>query len=161
MCCQIIKSAAYKNAEVIAGYIPLKWEVDIMSVLEHALAQGKTLVLPRCDHSPHMTMHRIKSLDELSRGKYGIPEPPLQAPVVMQSEIDLILVPLEGIDDDGYRIGKGGGYYDAYLKDKSLLSMGCALSWQHVDRIPREPWDVALNMAADMNGIHMYQLTQK
>lgn len=46
VCDHILACAAYQNAKLIAGYIPLGHEVDIRSILRHALAQGKLLALP-------------------------------------------------------------------------------------------------------------------
>ena len=150
---------AYRQARVIVGYIPLKWEADILPVLEHALHCRKQVVLPRCAEPPHMTLYRISSLDELVPGAYNIPEPPADAPIVPITDVDLVLVPLEGIDPAGYRLGKGGGYYDCLLDAQTCVTIGCALSWQHVACVPHEPWDVPLSMCASPDGLLIYSTT--
>jgi 5-formyltetrahydrofolate cyclo-ligase len=71
--------------------------------------------------------------------------------------VDLILVPLEGIDNNGYRLGKGGGYYDFLLEKTGAYSMGCALTWQHVENMPLDQWDKPLSACADVHGIHEFK----
>ncbi len=156
ICCHILNSEAYRQAKVIEGYVPLKHEADITPVMKHALQSGKTLVLPRCRKKPQMTLHRITSLEELKSGAYGIPEPPDDAPMLPVDDVDLVLVPLEGIDQKGYRLGKGGGYYDWLLGGRHIPTMGCALRWQMVDELPKDAWDIPLKMCATPDGIRMY-----
>ena len=156
ICRHILASGWYRRARVIGGYIPLKWEADVTPVLRQALADGKTLALPLCDAPPCMTLRRVDSLEALIPGAYGIPEPPRDAPVIPPDEAELLLVPLEGVDGLGFRLGKGGGYYDRLLADCSALTLGCALSWQKVDRLPADPWDRPLRACADAQGIHEF-----
>ena len=70
--------------------------------------------------------------------------------------LELLLVPLEGIDPSGMRLGKGGGYYDCLLADRSITTLGCALSWQWTVQVPCQAWDKPLSACADMNGIHLF-----
>jgi len=156
LCRHIMEAALYRQARVIGGYIPLKHEADITSVLQDALQSRKMLVIPRCESAPHMTLRHLRSLSELTPGAYGIPEPPSDAEIVDPAEVDLLLVPLEGIDVRGYRLGKGGGYYDCLLAGKAITTMGCALAYQRVAEIPCDPWDVPLPACAMPEGIHFY-----
>ena len=156
ICRHILTSDAYSNAKIIAGYAALPHEADITAVLEAALAQGKTVVMPRCGAAPQMTLRVISSMDELCPGKYGISEPPIDAPVMDVRDVDLILVPLEGVARDGYRLGKGGGYYDRLLSQTDSCSMGCALTWQCIGEVPRDSWDEPLSACADIHGIHEF-----
>jgi len=156
ICCHILDSQVYLQAGVIAGYVPMKHEADIMPVLKHALRTGKALVLPRCDRPPAMTFRRITSLEELVSGAYGISEPSSDAEIIPLADVDLVLVPLEGIDHQGYRLGKGGGYYDCALAGGQYTTMGCALDWQVIERVPRDPWDEPLKMCATPDGINLF-----
>lgn len=161
ICRHILKSPAYAAASVIAGYVPLPREADITPILLDALSRGKTLALPLCGAAPHMTLRRVASLTALAPGAYGISEPRGDAPVVPAEAVDLLLVPLEGIDRDGFRLGKGGGYYDCLLPKARGVTMGCALSWQWTERVPREPWDIPLKACADARGIRCFQEMMK
>lgn len=156
LCQHILNSPEYKSARVIGGYMPLPREADILPVLRDALAQGKTLLLPLCGQAPHMTLRRVESLENLAPGSYGIAEPTEAAAVVPISDADLLLVPLEGIDKKGYRLGKGGGYYDCLLEKANVRTIGCALTWQWIDHLPRECWDKPLYACADANGVHTF-----
>lgn len=153
----ILDSDVYAKAKVIAGYAAMPHEADVTEVLKAAFAEGKTVVMPLCEPAPQMTLRKIHSMDELRPGRYAIPEPPANAPVMDVQDVELILVPLEGIDHDGYRLGKGGGYYDCLLAQTDAYSMGCALSWQRVAEVPREPWDKPLSACAEMHGIQEFR----
>ena len=157
MCRHILGSDMYKNARVIGGYVPLAHEADITSVLQDALEKGKMLALPLCRESSLMTMHRVAALDELVPGRYGISSPQDDAAIIPIEDIDLLLVPLEGIDNAGFRLGKGGGYYDRLLAGANITTLGCALTWQWVTLVPRDSWDHPLSACADAHGIHAFE----
>lgn len=157
LCQHILNSQEYRNARVIGGYMPMKREADVTMVLRRALLDGKMLVLPLCGAPPNMTFRQVKSLEELTRGHYGLLEPACGAKYVSMEQIDLLLVPLEGIDNDGFRLGKGGGYYDALLKKTEVMTIGCVLKWQIVDAVPRDAWDQPLKAMADECGIQYFE----
>lgn len=156
ICRHILQSDWYQQARVIAGYVPLKWEADVTAVLQQALADGKVLALPLCEKPPRMTLRRVDSLSALIPGAYGIPEPRRDAPVVPADTVDMLLVPLEGVDEGGMRLGKGGGYYDCLLAGGDVPSLGCALSWQKVGKLPADAWDRPLRACADADGIREF-----
>lgn len=99
----------------------------------------------------------MESLDSLRRGAYGLLEPEEDAPVVGAEEINLLLVPLEGISSSGARLGKGGGYYDRLLASCPALTLGAALSWQWTEDIPQEKWDRPLHACAGAEGIRIFR----
>lgn len=156
LCRHILQSPEYKSAHLIGGYMPLSREADVTPVLLDALQKGKRLALPLCGQPPCMTLRLIASLDELVPGAYGILEPDGASPVVSAAEVDLLLVPLEGIDGEGFRLGKGGGYYDRLLADAEVTTIGCALSWQWTERVPRDSWDKPLAACADHCGLRYF-----
>lgn len=147
----------WQRARVVAGYVPMGHEADITPLLTDALTSGKTLLLPRIEGDRRMTLRRVSRLDELSAGRWGIPEPSEEAAIVDVSEAQLLLVPLEAIDPSGMRLGKGGGFYDALLQGCEATTLGIALSWQRVEQVPREPWDQPLCAVADRDGIDVFR----
>ena len=156
LCKHVLNSPYFQDATTIGGYIPLTHEADVTAILQAALQQGKRLALPLCHQAPIMSLREVTSLDQLRPGAYGILEPAQDAPIVPPEQIDLLLVPLEGIDRHGFRLGKGGGYYDHYLNQVNIMTFGCALSTQWTDNIPHDSWDVQLHACADHEGIHWF-----
>lgn len=157
LCAHVTDWEPYRRARVVGGYMPLPWEADITPLLLDALREGKTLALPRCLEGGGLCFHRVNGLDGLRRGAYGLPEPGEDAPVVGAGEIELLLVPLEGISASGVRLGKGGGYYDRLLAACPALTLGAALSWQWTEDIPRDPWDRPLYACACAEGIRIFR----
>ena len=101
LCAVIAQSDLFRRANVVAGYVPMAREADIMPLLRLTLDLGKTLLLPRVEGARQMTMRQICDLSALIPGAYGIPEPPESAPILLPDAIDLLLTPLEGIAPDG------------------------------------------------------------
>lgn len=112
----ILGSAEYANAKTVFAYLGVGWEIDTRPLLEQILRDGKRLCLPLCTGAHEMALCVVRSLDELSPGAYGIPEPSKKAITLTPDEIDLALVPCVAADRRGRRLGQGGGYYDAFLK---------------------------------------------
>ena len=156
LCAVIAQSGLFRRANVVAGYVPMAREADIMPLLRLTLDWGKTLLLPRVEGARQMTMRQICDLSALIPGAYGIPEPPESAPILLPDAIDLLLTPLEGVAPDGTRLGKGGGYYDGLLPLKNGIALGCALPWQWVDDIPHESWDIPLDACVDGEEIRYF-----
>lgn len=156
ICRHILASALYQDAWTVGGYMPMPHEADILSVLQDVLQSGKRLALPLCGPAPHMTFRLVTNLDELVPGAYGLLEPAEEATIVPADGIDLLLVPLEGIDTEGFRIGKGGGYYDRMLAECAASSVGCAFTWQQVRAVPRDVWDKPLAFCADSGGLKKF-----
>lgn len=161
ICRGILQSDWYREALVVAGYVPLKWEADVTDVLRHVLQSGRKLALPLCGNAPEMTLRRVTSLQELVPGRYGIPEPREDTEIIGVDAVHLLLVPLEGVGPDGMRLGKGGGYYDCLLAGRDVRSMGCALSWQRAEHIPADVWDRPLSACADRDGVHIFRNMNK
>lgn len=59
---------------------------------------------------------------------------------------DIIIVPVLGFDEAGYRLGLGRGWYDRFLSTQhNARKIGLAYNWGLRKRIPHEPHDVPLD----------------
>lgn len=121
-------------------------ELDTRPIIEHLLAQGKRVVLPVCLPGRVLETREIRSLDELVSGRFDIPAPGPDCPVVHKEEIDLVLVPNLLCDRKGYRLGYGGGYYDRWLADYSGVTVSLCPPERLVDELPREPFDIPVQI---------------
>ena len=153
ICSHVLSWPVYHRARVVAGYMPLPREADVLPILADALHAGKTLLLPRVEGERTMTLREVRGLNGLAANRWGLLEPPESAPIAPAGAAELLLVPLEAVDPQGLRLGKGGGFYDALLEKETGVTLGVALSWQRVERVPREPWDKPLDAVVGADGI--------
>ena len=132
---------------VVAGYSPIRGEIDPAPLMRKLAAQGAQLALPA-------VMARGKSLafrawspdDRLMLGPLGILEP---SPAAAEMIPDIMLVPLAAFDRAGHRIGYGAGHYDHTLahlrKVKPIAAIGLAFAAQEIEAVPALAHDVALD----------------
>jgi len=70
---------------------------------------------------------------------------------------ELLLVPLVGFDESGYRLGYGGGYYDLTIAQlrgrKTLAAVGLAFAVQEVFTVPVTPRDAPLDLVLTERGV--------
>jgi 5-formyltetrahydrofolate cyclo-ligase len=71
-------------------------------------------------------------------------EPPRDAPVLKNPSA--VIVPGLAFDREGYRLGRGGGYYDRYLIGKTCRKIGLCRPELLVDRLPRDEWDIPVDL---------------
>ena len=86
--------------------------------------------------------------NELKKGNYGILEPDNDK-LVNKKDIDLLIVPIVSYDKDHNRLGYGGGYYDRYLKDYEGKVIGLAFTFQQVEKLPVERFDLPIKTIID------------
>lgn len=141
---QLVSLPEYRRAATIMPYASFRNEVGTSSLIESALAAGKTVVLPVTIRKPRgLSVRKITSLDQLVAGAYGILEPPDDADSVSPACIDLVIVPGIAFDREGNRLGYGAGYYDTFLSElgKTTICVALAFDAQIVDHIPTHSGD--------------------
>ncbi|RUM29094.1 MAG: 5-formyltetrahydrofolate cyclo-ligase [Aquifex sp.] len=133
----------FKKAKRVALYCPTKGEVDLTPLFPEVLKE-KELILPKVEGN-EISLYRVHSQACLRRGSFGILEPE-EGEEVNPKDVDLIAVPGIAFDLEGYRLGFGKGYYDRLLKKIKGLKVGVAYSFQVFDRLPRDAWDVPVDV---------------
>lgn len=136
----------YARAGVVAGFHPLRGEVDLRPLFDRVAAAGKTLALPRVDlDAGELVLYRWAPGDALEEGPYGLLEPSAEAAVLAPALVDLVICPALAVDETGHRIGYGGGYYDRLLPRCSrALACAVAFDFQLIAEVPAMPGDVAV-----------------
>ena len=150
---QVFAHPLYKNAHSVFCFVGTGREIDTEPILTRVLSDGKTLLVPRCEENGGMTARRITDLSELSKGRFGIPEPGADAPAADKDQIDLVLLPCLAASPCGARLGRGGGYYDRFLADfpsDTLILCPQALLF---DSLPEDAWDRRADGVITENGV--------
>ena len=133
----------YRSSQAVALYSPIQNEVDTGRLLDHALASGKKVFLPRWSEQK-FGFARIESRSELAAGRYGILEPIGEVAMSDDDRDNLVaFVPGVVFDSRGRRLGRGGGGYDRLLGQfvAGQLAVGLAYDFQVVEDVPVQSWD--------------------
>lgn len=85
--------------------------------------------------------------------QYGIPEPDIAIRhQIKPMGLDIVLMPLVAFDQQGNRLGMGGGYYDrsfSFLKrgksSRRPRLIGVAYDFQEIEKLASDSWDVPLD----------------
>lgn len=138
----------YEKTKMVVTYVSTPIEVDTWEVIGQAWQDHKQVVVPRCvEGERQMNFYRIRSPKDLERGSFGLWEPfPVAERQVTQFEGSICLVPALCYDDDGYRLGYGGGYYDRFLKRYPGLKIGIIYSFCQRPRLLRGKYDLPVDL---------------
>jgi len=150
---KVLALPAWKKAKAVMAYVSLAKEPDTRAILEAALAEGKTLLLPRCVDGRNMLALPVSDLSALVPGKLGIPEPPPPEEGMVPPEPDLILVPCVAAAPNGVRLGHGAGYYDRFLAEHPAQTV--CLCFRRLLRadLPADVTDILTDMVLTDEGI--------
>jgi len=141
--------ARRNEPHIIGGFYPLQTEVDCLLILKALNAIQSRCALPLITAKDQPLAFREWDLvTALTDGPCGTREPGPDFADVMP---DIMLVPLLAFDDDGYRLGYGGGYYDRTLRDyrdrgHDFTAIGIAYDGQKSDGVPHGPQDQPLDI---------------
>lgn len=129
---------------VLAFCWPIKFEPDVRAIVEAWTTAGSRAALPVVVHENAPLAFREWSAETpLVADRYGIPTP--TAGDWLRPE--LILLPLNGFDAAGYRLGYGGGYFDRTLATLSPrpLAVGVGFEINRLASIRPESHDQRLD----------------
>ncbi len=141
------------SGHVIAGYWPIRGELDLRPLLREWRMAGAQIALPVVERRAAPLIFRLWTPHaSLLRGDWSIPVPPDSAPLVTP---DVILSPLVGWDVEGYRLGNGGGYYDRTLAARTddPLTIGVGLNAARLPTIFPQPHDVTMTHIVTEQGM--------
>jgi 5-formyltetrahydrofolate cyclo-ligase len=135
------------DAPVVSVYWPIRSELNTRPLIDALADKGYRVTLPVMHKVRHPLAFRdFEPGDDLVKGRYGLSEPAADRPARAP---DILFSPLSAFDRRGYRLGYGGGIYDATLSElrakKPVVAIGVAYSFQEVDHVPTEPHDQRLD----------------
>ncbi|MBE0454018.1 MAG: 5-formyltetrahydrofolate cyclo-ligase [Roseovarius sp.] len=130
----------------LAGYMPIRSEIDPLPAMAEAAAHGPVAVPVIEGAGLPLRFSRWEPGCPLREGPFGAMVP--ETDDFMTPEI--LIVPLVAFDRAGGRLGYGGGFYDRTLQGlraaRPTLAIGFAYGAQEAEGLPLEPTDQPLDM---------------
>jgi 5,10-methenyltetrahydrofolate synthetase len=154
---RVLDALKHYGADSIGFYWPLSGEFDARPAISIWLAAdaGREASLPIIkERGTPLEFHAWNPDMEMKIGHHKIAEP-ISGQVVIP---DLLFVPCVGFDEDGYRLGYGGGYYDRTLAvwpgSAKPLTVGIAYEACRTTALQREAHDIPLDMIVTEAGCY-------
>jgi len=154
---------AFRAGKRVALYLPFDRETDTAALIDAARRRGVRLYVPVIVDRRHSRIRFYPLDQQVRRGVFGIAVPKRLRRPAAPRWLNLIVVPLVGVDSKGRRLGMGGGFYDRALEFRRHRRhwrgprlVGLAFDCQRTDSRFAEPWDVNLDSLATESGLRHY-----
>jgi 5,10-methenyltetrahydrofolate synthetase len=141
----------------VGFYWPLAGEFDARPAISTWLAANarREASLPIIkERGAALEFHAWTPDMPMKTGHHNIAEPTTGQVVLPE----LVFVPCVGFDDDGYRLGYGGGYYDrtlaAWPDSRKPLTVGIAYEACRTQALQREAHDIPLDLIVTEAGFY-------
>ena len=148
----------FKNYKIIASFISIKSEISTQFLNEFLLDNNKILCLPiikKNSETLNFIEYNLKT--KLVSGKFGIMQP---SDLSKEFLPEIILTPCLAFDENGFRLGYGGGYYDktfSYLKKikHKFISIAVAFDDQKIDELVHDKYDQKIDYILTEKKLYM------
>jgi 5,10-methenyltetrahydrofolate synthetase len=140
----------FQRAATVLTYMPMRNEVDLTPLL--ACYPRKQWAIPRTLPGGQMTFHGYDPA-KLVRHAYGMLEPAPGCAILAPEAIQLVFVPGLAFDQQGWRLGYGGGFYDRFLCDFGGVFAGITYRALLVEQLPHADHDISMPFLISEAGI--------
>lgn len=158
-CSLLTSSPEFASASTVMLYLSTAHEVDTCSLALKAWQYGKTVVVPKVSwDQKRMLPVEINSLHtDIRTSGLGVREP-VEGKPVPTNLIDLVVVPGLGFTANGFRIGRGMGFYDRFLAQPDFIGLSCGLAFEEqvVEALPTLDHDMPLSMLVTDSGLRRF-----
>ncbi|MCW2255471.1 5-formyltetrahydrofolate cyclo-ligase [Providencia alcalifaciens] len=145
-----LEHPAIIQARRVALFLSFDGEIDTHPLIAALWQQGKEVYLPVLHpfNRHNLLFLRYMPETQLVKNHFKIDEPPLDVTNVLPlNQLDIMMIPLVAFDEQGQRLGMGGGFYDRTLanwQQKGFYPIGLAHDCQRVQSLPAADWDIPL-----------------
>lgn len=144
ICAQLWEIVTQNEVKVIHSYLPMRAEVDVSSFLQKCLENDMKVVAPKTLRKRQMQHLVLKDLSTMEDGIFGTYHP--KNALEYHGHYDLIIVAGLAFDQQNYRLGYGGGYYDTFLAEyPTAMKVGVCYPFQFLETVPIESHDCQLD----------------
>ena len=117
----LINEIQNRDLKKILVYKSIDNEPSIEKTIKLAWRKDLEIYIPKVVSKEQIVINRLRKNSSYSKNKFGIKESN-DPDTIELDEIDLAVLPLVGIDINGFRLGYGGGYFDRFFNQESELS---------------------------------------
>jgi 5-formyltetrahydrofolate cyclo-ligase len=158
----ITRLPAFRPGARVAVYLPFDRETNTAALLIAARRRRVRIYVPVIESRRHARLRFYPLAGKTRRGVFGIsvPHSAARRRTVAPRWLDLIVVPLVGIDGQGRRLGMGGGFYDralAFRRNRRHWRgpqlVGLAFECQRAGDVFTQAHDVRLDAVATERGV--------
>ena len=137
-----------EGRERILIYAPLPDEPDPRGLV--SLLPQARFFLPKVRGEELIVLPYTEALQS---GAFGVKEPASGTPL-SPHELDAVVVPALAYDQRGFRLGRGKGYYDRFLKKLApgAITLGFLPKALVLPRLPTDPWDLPVHEVVTEEG---------
>jgi 5-formyltetrahydrofolate cyclo-ligase len=150
---RLIAARESLDAATLALWWPIRGEYDARRLAERLREQGAVTALPVvvAPRQP-LVFREWHPGVALASGPLGIPYPVSSETVVPTAA----LVPMNGWDEAGYRLGYGGGFFDRTLASlaKKPVVIGVSYELARLKTIQPQSWDIPMDWVVTERGIY-------
>jgi len=156
---KILLNKYHVEGKYIGIYWPLKGEVDIRFIKE---INNLKVALPSSSKSKGLSYHHWSN-NQLKPDANKIVAP-INENALKANDISILFVPAIAIDQEGYRLGYGGGYFDR-LRQRDLwfsIPSFVVISNNCISKkpLPRDEWDLPFSGWISEKGLHQIKATK-
>ena len=148
-------SPVWERAGLVLCFLSMPGEIDTAAIIAAAWEAGKIVAVPRIEGGGITFRALRRDPSALPRDRWGIPVPDPAWPVAWPAAGPpawpaaaaraLVVTPGLAFDRQGNRLGRGGGYYDGFLRaaraGAAITAIGVCLSVQIVAEAPHDARD--------------------
>jgi len=144
------------SAKRVALYRAIDGEVPVDGLAEALIERGIKCCFPRIE-GDKMVFADCESLSdkEFSISSLKIQEPLSEKPAVDPKDIDVVVLPALAYNEEGTRLGAGGGFYDRFIGSINGVGpylLGICYEFQLCSDIPYDEYDISADFLAVIPG---------
>lgn len=139
---KVINNKDILFSKTLLIYISINSEVDTIKIINYFL-NTKNIAVPKIIDND-MFFCYVTNLNELTSGKYNIPEPTNEN-IVTDFDNAICIVPGICYDKKNYRVGYGKGYYDRFLSKNKIKTIGLCYKECMIEKIDNDKYDYKID----------------
>jgi 5-formyltetrahydrofolate cyclo-ligase len=143
VCARLQTFPPYQAALSVLAYVAADNEISLAALIDAAIGSGRTVYLPQLGDRPAWVRWRPGEPLVPAYGRVLQPCGTPQRPAIPA----VALVPVVAWDEEGTRLGRGGGFYDRIFADfgQGIVRVGVGYECQRYPHLPSDSWDMPLH----------------